>query len=108
MKRKALTVVLCVLLLGALAGSAQAGDWYTCNVNWAGTSGTCYFVQITLVTQGGAWDGARYFVLDNSQGMASAMLASALTAWASGQHLNVFLENVGQWSATSAVAVTTD
>jgi hypothetical protein len=104
MKRKALMVLLCVLLLGALAGSAQAGDWYTCNVNWAGTSGTVYFVQLTEAS-GAHWTGARYYLIDSSQSMQNAMLATALTAWASGQYLNVFLNNIGEWNTTSAVAV---
>jgi|GEM_PF-2270719 len=106
MKRKGLMVVLCVLMLGALAvGSAQAGQWYTCTVNQAGTSGAVFFVQITDTAQTPAWTGARYFFLDNSAGNAKSMLASSLTAWANAGKIQIWLDAVTEFFTSPAVTV---
>lgn len=102
MKRKALMVVLCVVMLGAFVASAQAGAWYTCIVNQAGQSGTVYFCQLTEVS-GVDWTGPRYFFIDTSAGVQNAMLATLLTAFANSSNVNVWLEYPGEWWTITGV-----
>lgn len=105
MKRKALMVVLCVLMVGALAGSAVAGNWYKCIVNQAGQSGTVYFIQVTEVSQAN-WTGPRYFFIDTSAGVQNAMLATALTAWSNSGNVNIWLESTSEWWTTTGITTT--
>ena len=107
MKRKALLVVVCVLMLGALAvSSAQAGQWYTCTVNQAGTSFGSYFLFITDTAAPTPAFTNRMFFIDTSAGNQKSMLASALTAWSTGGKLNVWLDSPSEFFTTPAVTVT--
>jgi hypothetical protein len=101
MKRKALMVVLCVVMLGALVASAQAA-WYTCTVNQAGQSGVVYFCQLTEVS-GATWTGPRYFFIDSTAGVQNAMLATLLTAFANSSNVQVWLEYPGEWWTITGV-----
>jgi len=105
MKRKALKVVLCLVMLGVLAvSSAQAGQWYTCTVNQAGTSFAAYFLVVTDTAATPAFTN-RMFFIDTSAGNQKSMLAAALTAWANAGKIQMWLDSPSEYFTTPALTV---
>lgn len=94
MKKKAMVVVLlCVLGIAAFsvsnAGAAATPPWYNCTVSVVGSLSTLYFLQAADV--GGAF-GPTYFLIDAvNNPQAKAYLAAALTGYASGGFVSLYL-----------------
>jgi hypothetical protein len=107
MKKKALMVVLCVVMLATLlVASAQAGQIYNCIVNSCGVSGTVYYLNISDTAAAPAFTNFTFFMPTNAGGDQKAMLAGALTAWSTGGKCAVWLDNTAQYSTVSLVAAT--
>jgi hypothetical protein len=104
MKTKVLMVALvCVMGLTMLSvGNANAGAWYNCTINAAGSVTVppgSYFVRITEIN--GAFTDA-FMWLDTT--MAKEMLASALTAFANSTNVWVYLESTAAYSTAFGLA----
>lgn len=104
MRRKALVAVLfSVMVLAALSiGNADAA-WYTCTIRQAGSTYNYYYVQIT--DNNGAFTATNY-IIDESYGRGKEMYAAALTAWANGSNVYVYVDNTTQYSTVWALAAT--
>jgi hypothetical protein len=93
MKKKALLVLVCVMALTAFtAGIAMAG-YYVCTISKVGCAGTFYMLTLTDTAATPAFTD-RDFVIDAQAVGASAMLASALTAYSMAGKLQVWLNDI--------------
>ena len=105
MKRKALIVVLCVALLGALAVVPAQSTFYTATVSQAGVFGTTYYATLTDTAATPGWVGALKFFLPAGP-LANACLAASLTAWSTGGKVVVWLDTTTEFSTVATVATT--
>lgn len=90
--KKMAAVVLCVMVLSMAfvvnesAATTLTPDWFNCTLQNAGVLSTLGFVFATCAGTGGgpSWTDSRFFGYDASSPSGKAMLAAALTAYASG------------------------
>ena len=105
MKRQALVVaLLCVIGLAAIStDTAEAGGWYTCQVTQAGAATYGYFVTLIDTASSKNFPDNTMFYIDQSAGAGKEMLAAALTAWANGGNVYIYLSDVAQFSTAWAI-----
>ena len=108
MKRKALVVaLLCVMGLAAISVSnAEAGGWYTCQVTQAGAATYGYFITLIDTASTKNFDDNTMFYIDQSAGCGKEMLAAALTAWANGGNVYIYLSSPSAWATAWAIIAT--
>ena len=90
MKKMAMVLV-CVMLLSALAISSESNatvanpDWYNVTVNSCGAlTYNLYFIFATSTLATPAWTGQRLFLIDGVNPAGKALLAAGLTGVANG------------------------
>ena len=91
MKKMAMVLV-CVMLLSALAISSESNataanpDWYNVSLQSCGAlNNNLYFIFCTsTLTPNPAWTGQRIFLMDGSNPACKALLAAGLTGVANG------------------------
>ena len=90
MKKMAMVLV-CVMLLSALAISSESNatvlnaDWYNVTINSSGAlTYNIFFVFATSTLATPAWTGQRVFLMDGSNPACKALLAAGLTGVANG------------------------
>lgn len=95
--KKMVMVLLCVMVLavftvGNEAVAAPPAGWFNCTLNSIGTLPSFYFLTATDQATPPAFT-ATFFTIDPTGAQAKAYLAAALTGYASGGNVSLYLPN---------------
>jgi hypothetical protein len=107
MKKKAILVVLlCVMGLAALSiGNAEAAPpWYTCTISQVGSNWVSYVVTLSDMTKPNPLFTNVMFTIDKDND--KEMYSAALTAFASGCNVLVYLNSLSAGSKCRALYAT--
>ncbi len=92
MKKMMLVALLCVAIAAVSFGTALGASWYPATVNQAGSTSWSYYIVATDAA--GAtptWSNITMFIDSTAADGGKGMLASALTAIASGTKVQLYL-----------------
>ena len=108
--KKLAMVLVCVLVLSALTFSSAANattanpGWYNVTVTYIGALPTFGFYSLTATSSDTSWNGTRIFLIDATNPETKSMLATALTGYANGGAVAVYLpSSIAEFTPVSGV-----
>jgi hypothetical protein len=92
MKKSMLAVVMVtVMALVGLSGGVAQAAWQTCTVSQVGSTGSNYWITASCTTSTPPFTNVT-FIIDESNGRAKEMFATALTAFANSTNIQIWID----------------